>query len=91
MNVIYASALFAFLHHGAAFALVAALVGERILPREELTLRDARRILDFDRVYGIAAGVILVVGALRVAFFEKGPQYYFHSAPFIAKTPFSRS
>jgi putative membrane protein len=79
------SALFAFLHHGAAFALVSALVSERILSREELTLRDARRILNADRVYGIAAGVVLVVGALRVAFFEKGPQYYLHSAPFIAK------
>jgi putative membrane protein len=79
------SALFAFLHHGAAFALVSALVSERILSREELTLRDARRILSADRVYGIAAGVVLIVGALRVAFFEKSPEYYLHSAPFIAK------
>lgn len=85
MSGFYASAFFAFLHHGAAFALVAALVGERILAREELTLRDVRRILNSDRVYGIAAGVVLVVGALRVVFFEKGPQYYLHSAPFIAK------
>ena len=79
------SALFAFLHHGAAFALVSALVSERILSRDELTLRDARRILNADLIYGIAAGVVLVVGALRVAFFEKGPLYYLHSAPFIAK------
>ena len=73
------------MHHGAAFALVSALVSERILSREELRLRDARRILNADRVYGIAAGVALVVGALPVAFFEKGPQSYLHSAPFIAK------
>jgi putative membrane protein len=79
------SALFAFLHHAAAFALVSALVSERILTREDLTLRDAQRILNADRLYGIAAGLVLVVGALRVVFFEKGPQYYLHSAPFIAK------
>jgi len=79
------SALFAFVHHGAAFALVSALVSERILTREELTLRDAWRILSADRIYGIAAGVVLVVGALRVEFFEKGSQYYLHSVPFITK------
>jgi putative membrane protein len=79
------SALFAFLHHAAAFALVAALVVERVLTRGELTPANARRILDADRVYGIAAGVVLVVGLLRVKFFEKGAAYYWHSAPFIAK------
>jgi putative membrane protein len=34
---------------------------------------------------GLAAGVLLVVGMLRVGFFEKGPAYYWHSAPLIAK------
>jgi len=79
------SALFAFLHHGAAFTLFASLVVERVLTRDELTLAGARRVLDADRIFGIAAGVVLVVGMLRVAFFEKGPAYYWHSAPFIAK------
>jgi putative membrane protein len=79
------SALFAFLHHIAAFALVAALVLERVLTRGELTPANARRILEADRAFGIAAGVLLVVGLLRVEFFEKGPAYYWHSAPFIAK------
>jgi putative membrane protein len=79
------SAFFAFLHHAAAFTLVAALVIERVLTKNELTLTDARRILEADRVFGIAAGVVLVVGLLRVGFFEKGAAYYWHSAPFIAK------
>jgi putative membrane protein len=79
------SALFAFLHHAAAFTLVAALVSERILTQDALTLRDAKRILTSDRVFGIAAGMVLVIGILRVAFFEKGELYYLHSAPFIAK------
>ena len=78
-------ALFAFLHHVAAFALVAALVVEFVLIRGEITLQAARRILLADLVYGAAAGGVLVVGLLRVFFFEKGAGYYLHSAPFIAK------
>ncbi len=76
---------FAFLHHLAAFALVAALTAELVLIRGELTVENARRILRFDAVYGISAGVLLVVGLLRVFYFEKGAAYYFHSAPFLAK------
>jgi putative membrane protein len=79
------STLFAFLHHVAAFAFVAALVLEFILIRGDLTVQNARRILVADAVAGVAAGVVLAVGVLRVMYFEKGPVYYMHSAPFIAK------
>ena len=79
------SALFAFLHHAAAFTLFGALIVERVLTQGELTVDNARRILTSDMVFGIAAGVVLVVGMLRVAFFEKGPEYYWHSGTFIAK------
>ncbi len=78
-------ALFAFLHHVAAFALVAALIVEFVLVRDELTLAIARKLQLVDRVYGASAGVVLVVGFLRVVYFEKGAAYYFHSVPFIAK------
>ena len=76
---------FAFLHHLAAFTLVAALGVEFVLIRDELTIARARKIQIADMVFGIAAGVVLVVGFLRVFFFEKGSSYYFHSVPFIAK------
>jgi putative membrane protein len=79
------SSLFAFLHHGAAFMVFASLVVQRVLTRDELTLVTARRVLDADRIFGIAAGVLLVVGMLRVGFFEKGPAFYWHNAAFIAK------
>ena len=79
------SATFAFLHHVAAFALVGALTAEFVLIRGELTVRNARAILLADAVFGAAAGAVLVVGFLRVFFFEKGAAYYFHSVPFIAK------
>jgi putative membrane protein len=77
--------LFAFLHHLAAFTLVAALAVEFVLLRGELTATRARQILSADRLYGISAGLILVIGFARVFHFEKGAHYYFHSIPFIAK------
>ena len=78
-------ALFAFLHHAAAFVLFATLFAEMVLLGGELSLQSARRIQIYDMVFGIAASVVLVVGLLRVFYFEKGAEYYFHSAPFIAK------
>jgi putative membrane protein len=78
-------AFFAFLHHIAAFTLVSALAIEFVLIRGELTPSNARALLRVDAVFGVAAGAILVVGFLRVFYFEKGGAYYFHSIPFIAK------
>jgi putative membrane protein len=79
------SALFAFLHYLAAFSLAAALTLELVLLRLPLTVATARRVLAADLVTGIAAAVVLAAGLLRVFYFEKGPDYYAHSAPFIAK------
>jgi putative membrane protein len=79
------TSLFAFLHHIAAFTLFAALVVELILIREVLTVGTARRLQVADMVFGISAGVLLLVGLLRVFYFEKGAYYYFHTWTFIAK------
>src|SRR5215217_2695972 len=79
------AALFAFLHHLAAFALVSAIAAEFLMIREELTLRSARRILFADMIIRIAATTVLVAGLLRVFFFEKGADYYAHNGFFIAK------
>ena len=79
------SALVAFLHHLAAFTVVAALAVEFVLIRDDLTLRSARKIQIADTVYGIAAGILIVVGFLRVFYFEKGATYYFHTWTFTAK------
>jgi putative membrane protein len=80
-----ASALFAFLHHAAAFALVAVVMVELVLMRGELTVSSARTLLRMDSVYGLCAVVLLIVGFIRVFRTEKGADYYFHSGPFIAK------
>jgi putative membrane protein len=79
------SSTFAFLHHVAAFALVAALAVEFVLLGDELTLKSARRLLAVDAVYGASAGLVFVIGTLRVLYFEKGGAYYIHSVPFLAK------
>src|SRR5215216_5951024 len=79
------SALFAFLHHAAAFLLVAVVMVELVLMRGEFTLTSARTLLRMDSVYGVCAVALLVVGFIRVFRTEKGADYYFHSAPFIAK------
>ncbi len=79
------STLFAFLHHLCAFTLVGAIAIEFTLVRQELSLSSARRLLATDLVLGIAAGLLLVIGLLRVFFFEKGAAYYWHSHAFLAK------
>lgn len=79
------SAFFAFLHHVAAFAMAGALLTELILLRLELTLQSARALLRVDMIYGLSALTLLVVGPIRVLLFEKGPEYYLHSIPFLVK------
>ena len=79
------SSFFAFLHHVAAFTLVAALVLEFVLIRDELSVKTARKLQLADLALGASAGVVLIVGLLRVIYFEKGTYYYFHSVPFFAK------
>jgi putative membrane protein len=79
------AALFAFLHHMAAFTLFAALVVQFVLIRDALTVESARKIQRADMILGISAGVVLVAGLARVFHLEKGAYYYFHTWTFIAK------
>jgi len=79
------AAFAAFLHHVAAFALVAAIVVEFVLIRQELNAMTARRLALADMVVGLSAGALLGVGLLRVFYFEKGAAFYFGNAAFIAK------
>ena len=79
------SALVAFLHHLAAFTLVAALAVEFVLIRQEVTHSGAIRLLATDAVLGASTGMLLVVGLVRVFYFEKGATYYFSSHAFLTK------
>ena len=81
--------LFAFLHHLAAFTLVSAVAVEFILlgqtRSEPLTRGIAQRLIAADAVLGASATFLLIVGLLRVFYFEKGAEYYFSSHAFTAK------
>lgn len=79
------SALMAFLHHAAAFVLVAALAVEHVLFEPRPTLAAARRLMRLDMAYGAAAGTLLIVGFLRATHFEKGWAYYSANPYFLAK------
>ena len=79
------AALAAFLHHAAAFTLVAAIAIEFVLMRGALTAASARQLRIVDAILGGAAGIVLLVGLARVFYFEKGASYYGHNAFFIAK------
>lgn len=75
----------AFLHHLAAFVLVAMLAIQLVLLRQPITAENAKRLGAIDGVLGASAGVLLIVGLLRVFFFEKGAAYYFSSHAFLTK------
>ena len=70
------SGIMAFLHHLAAFALTAAVIYEHTAFRKDLSMAEARRIQRMDIVYGVSAAFILVVGLLRVFYYEKGAPFY---------------
>jgi putative membrane protein len=82
---VYTPAIMAFLHHLAAFTVVGALVAEVMLFKPPLTVAQARKLQRVDSVFGVSAGVLLVVGLLRVVYFEKGAGYYFSDAFFLTK------
>jgi putative membrane protein len=79
------SALMAALHHLAAFTLVAALAVEVALFKPTISVAEARRLQRTDLIFGVAAALLLLVGLMRVFWFEKGPRYYWHDLYFLIK------
>ena len=79
------TALMAFLHHLLAFTLTACLVYEFIAYRRNMGIAEIRRIQRVDLAYGISAGLLLVVGLLRVFLFEKGANFYMNNPFFWVK------
>ena len=79
------SALFAFLHFFAVFGIVATVFLEWQTMSRTPTFTEAKRIQLCDRWYGIFAVLVLIVGFLRVYFFEKGHAFYTANPFFHAK------
>ncbi|WP_082541824.1 MULTISPECIES: DUF2214 family protein [unclassified Rhizobacter] len=80
-----ASSLVAALHFIAAFGIAATLFLEWLSFSRTPTLAEAKRIALADRWYGIFAGLLLIVGFVRAAHFEKGWSFYAHSPFFHLK------
>ena len=79
------TALMAFLHHLLAFTLTACLVYEFIAYHKNMGLAEIRRIQRVDLLYGISAGLLVLIGLLRVFFFEKGINFYLNNPFFWVK------
>jgi putative membrane protein len=79
------SALFAFLHFFAVFGIIATVFFEWQTMSRTPTFAEAKRIQLCDRWYGIFAVLVLIVGFLRVYFFEKGHAFYTANPFFHAK------
>jgi putative membrane protein len=79
------TALMAFLHHILAFTLTACLVYEFIAYHKNMGLAEIRRIQRVDLLYGISAGLLVLIGLLRVFFFEKGINFYLNNPFFWVK------
>jgi putative membrane protein len=68
--------IFAFLHFAAVFGIVATIFLQWQTISRTPTLAEAKRIQICDRWYGVCAVAVLVVGFLRVFYFEKGPTFF---------------
>jgi putative membrane protein len=75
----------AVLHFILIFALVGILGAEAGLVREGMDGTQANRVAVLDRGYGAAAGLLLVVGFLRVFYGAKGADFYLQNPVFWTK------
>lgn len=84
-GIITVNILVALLHHIAAFTLVGTLLTELVLIRQPLTMSSAKSLRLIDSIYGLSAMLIIMLGVLRVMYFEKGQDYYLHNHAFMLK------
>jgi putative membrane protein len=71
----------AWIHYIGIMLLIASLLGEHLMLKQELTVAEARTIRSLDIVYGVSATIVLVTGIMRM-FLEKGAAYYNHHIAF---------
>ncbi|MNX80380.1 DUF2214 family protein [Achromobacter deleyi] len=80
-----ADALYAWFHYLAIFVLVVVLTAEAVLLRPDLTASGVKRLIVYDRLYGVSAIVVLVTGVLRLTQGIKGAAFYMSNPWFHAK------
>jgi putative membrane protein len=77
--------ILAIAHHLLIFALFGALTAELLLAKPGMDAATVRRLGRIDGVYGLTAGLVIVVGFSRAVFAAKGWDYYLHNGFFWAK------
>lgn len=65
----------AWIHYVSIMLMIASLLGEHLLLKQELAMAQARTLQRLDLIYGVAAAVVLISGIMRM-FLEKGVAYY---------------
>jgi putative membrane protein len=73
----------AWIHYVVVMLLIASLLGEHLLLKQELTAAEARTVQRLDIIYGGSAALVLVTGIMRI-YLEKGVTYYMQSGAFHA-------
>jgi putative membrane protein len=73
----------AWIHYIGVMLLIASLLGEHLLLKQELTAAEARTVQRLDGIYGGSAALVLVTGIMRM-YLEKGTTYYLQSGAFHA-------
>jgi putative membrane protein len=77
--------ILAIAHHLSVFTLAGLLLAEVALLRPGISGDRLKQIGAVDAAYGAVAGLIVVVGILRVIFGDKGADYYIHNWAFWLK------
>ena len=77
--------MLAIAHHLLAFSLAAVLAAEIVMTAPGLGGAGLERLQRIDRHYGALAGLLIVIGVLRVIYGGKGAEFYLASDAFWAK------
>src|SRR4029077_5750441 len=81
----WTDAILAYLHFAAIFTLIWFLAKEWTLLRAGFSSDGLERLARADAGFGIAAGLVLLTGALRAVFGVKGWAFYAHNPAFHVK------
>ena len=71
----------AWFHYASLMLLIAAVLGEAVVLKPQITVTEARLLQRLDNTYGASAALLLATGVARM-FLEKGVAYYLRHGAF---------
>ena len=75
----------AYLHFIGIMTLMATLLTEHVTLQPNMTRLQMKRLAMTDLIYGMSAGIVLITGLLRFAYFGKGMHFYLGNPLFYVK------